>query len=173
DVRQSKSFIVSRDTKRDATPVRGARPTICVITAGHLSTCPRMLKVADALAVAGYRVRVVSARYIDWATRLDECLTAERSWEWTVVDHSRSTAPRMWLRSGVRLKLARLITRRLQTAHSPLPLVIRGWGRIHSELLTVALSESADLFYGGTGGGLSVAAIAGRRTGKPYALDLE
>jgi homoserine O-acetyltransferase len=42
-----------------------------------------------------------------------------------------------------------------------------------AELLQTALSDPADLFYGGTGGGLSVATMAGRRTGKPYALDLE
>ena len=32
---------------------------ICVVTAGHLSTSPRMLKAADALHAAGYHVRVV------------------------------------------------------------------------------------------------------------------
>jgi len=44
---------------------------ICVMTAGHLSTCPRMLKAADALAEAGYRVRVVSARHTGWAAASD------------------------------------------------------------------------------------------------------
>ena len=34
---------------------------VCVVTAGHLSTCPRKLKAADALHADGYVVRVVSA----------------------------------------------------------------------------------------------------------------
>ena len=47
------------------------KPRICVVTAGHLSTCPRMLKAADALAEAGYRVRVVSTQQTDWAAEAD------------------------------------------------------------------------------------------------------
>jgi len=132
-----------------------------------------MLKVADALAATGYRVRVVSARYIDWARRLDKDVRCTRTWEWDVVDHGRSTAPSMWLRSGVRFRAAGLLARALQPRHTPLLLVFNAWGRIHSELLKAALRGPADLFYGGTSGGLAVAAMAGRRTGKPYALDLE
>src|SRR5439155_6101128 len=92
---------------------------------------------------------------------------------WRVVDHGRFTAPSMWMGSGVRRHVARLLTRTLQPCRAPLPLVIQAWGRIHSELLRAALSGPADLFYGGTSGGLSVAAMAGRHAGKPYALDLE
>jgi hypothetical protein len=33
-----------------------------------------MLKAADALAAEGYAVRVVSARFMDWATEADEGL---------------------------------------------------------------------------------------------------
>ena len=36
------------------------RARITVVTSGHLSTCPRMLKSADALAEAGYNVHVVA-----------------------------------------------------------------------------------------------------------------
>ena len=36
---------------------------ITVVTAGHLSTCPRMLKSADALAADGYDVRVVATHH--------------------------------------------------------------------------------------------------------------
>src|SRR5206468_8520292 len=64
---------------------------ICIVTAGHLSTCPRMLKAADALAAAGHRVRVVSARYIDWAVAADLEVGRSRpgSWAWTMVDAGR------------------------------------------------------------------------------------
>ena len=44
---------------------------ICILTLAHLSTSPRMLKAADALAAAGHRVRLVSLRYLDWATATD------------------------------------------------------------------------------------------------------
>jgi transketolase len=55
---------------------------ICIVTAGHLSTCPRMLKAADALAEAGYRVRVVSVRHTQWATEADRDVRRRRTGAW-------------------------------------------------------------------------------------------
>ena len=46
-------------------------------------------------------------------------------------------------------------------------------GRAAYELLKLALAEPADLFYAGTCGGLAIAALAARKTGKMYGLDLE
>ena len=65
---------------------------ICVVTAGHLSTCPRMLKAADALHAAGYAVRVVSANHTPWAQAADREVVRSRGWKWTVVDYARETA---------------------------------------------------------------------------------
>jgi len=45
---------------------------ICLVTPGHLSTNPRLVKEADALAAAGYEVSVVSARFIHWADEADD-----------------------------------------------------------------------------------------------------
>jgi hypothetical protein len=47
------------------------------------------------------------------------------------------------------------------------------YGRAAHDLVRLALAEPADLYYAGTSGGLAVAALAARQTGKPYALDLE
>src|SRR5215470_3405633 len=94
---------------------------VCVVTAGHLSTCPRMLKAADALAGAGYSVRIVSARYIAWATDADVeiCRTRAKTWDWTVVDYSRATAPGIYLRSGLRFRGFQLLAKALEPAHCP------------------------------------------------------
>jgi hypothetical protein len=43
------------------------KPRVALVTAGHLSTCPRMLKAADALAGEGYEVIVVSTSSTAWA----------------------------------------------------------------------------------------------------------
>jgi len=56
-------------------------PRIVVATAGHLSTTPRMLKAADALHEAGYRVRVVSANHTPWAHAADHAVIASRGWQ--------------------------------------------------------------------------------------------
>ena len=56
----------------DAKPVRHSTARhICLVTPGHLSTNPRLVKEADALAAAGYEVSVVSARFIQWADAAD------------------------------------------------------------------------------------------------------
>src|SRR5205085_6377390 len=53
---------------------------ITVVTGGHLSTSPRMLKAADAFSAAGYRVRVVCVRHTAWASDADRTVMANRSW---------------------------------------------------------------------------------------------
>jgi len=55
---------------------------ICVITSGHLATCPRMLKAADTLAAAGHSVRLVSTRHVDWAVAADADVRQRRPGAW-------------------------------------------------------------------------------------------
>lgn len=146
---------------------------ICVVTAGHLSTCPRMLKAADALAGAGYQVRVVSTRHVPWATVTDGDLRKSRSWDWNVVDYDSKSAPLTYLRSGVRYRVANKLAKSYKPSRLPLQLTARAYSRVHTELLREALSEFADLFYGGTTGALAAIAMAGLKAKVPYALDLE
>ena len=145
------------------------------MTAGHLSTCPRMLKAADALTGAGYQVRVVSTRSTEWATAADADVRRARNanWEWAVVDYHRHSGRRTYLRSGLRFRAARAYVNRFGSGRCPLALAVRAYGRVHSELLRTALARPADLFYGGTGAALAAVAFAARRAHVPYALDLE
>jgi hypothetical protein len=148
---------------------------ICVITAGHLATCPRMLKAADTLAAAGHSVRLVSTRHVDWAVAADADVRQRRpgAWKWMEVDYSRATAPLARLRGGARYRVARRLAALAGPERAPMALVLRGYARTHPELVRAALSEPADLFYGGTTGALGAAAEAGWRAGVPFALDLE
>lgn len=145
------------------------------MTAGQLSTCPRMLKAADALAEAGYRVRLVSARHTDWADETDRDDRGRRSaaWDWTAVDHRRESSPLRYAWSGARRRGALTLARALGPRRAPLAVAIRAYSREHSGLVAAALSEPADLFYGGTTGALAAAAEAGLRAGAPFGLDLE
>lgn len=148
---------------------------ICVVTSGHLSTSPRMLKAADALAAAGYRVRVVSTNHVSWARVTDEEVRRLRSasWEWAVVAYDRRHAAASYLRSGVRQKLARWLAKLLASRRCPHAVAARAFSRVHSELVRAALAWPADLYYGGTTGALAAIAEVGRRAGRPYAIDLE
>src|SRR2546425_11675851 len=140
-------------------------PRITIVTAGHLSSCPRMLKAADAVFNAGYRVRVVSARHTPWASQADLTVRATRRWDWTVVDYDRSTARRRQLLTGVRFHMARAAAKSIGPARVPLPIAIRAYSRAHDELIRAIASEPADFVYGGTTGALAAAAEAGREAG--------
>ena len=145
---------------------------VTIVTAGHLATCPRMLKAADALDEAGYAVRVVSANFMPWAAGADRLVRARRRWRSTVVDYQRDTAAARWLMTGARFRAAQAATSAFG-ARRPRALVINAFSRIHRELVNAILSEDADLVYGGTAGAIAAVAEAGRRMGRPFAVDFE
>jgi glycosyltransferase involved in cell wall biosynthesis len=149
------------------------KPRVCVVTAGHLSTCPRMLKAADALHDAGYRVRVVSTRHVSWAWQTDLSVRDRRPWAWQVVDYDRATARRKQLSSGVRFRGAQAAAVAAGPVRVPLAIAIRGYSRMHDELVSAIASEPADFVYGGTTGALAAVAGGARRLGVRFGLDLE
>ena len=144
---------------------------ICVITAGHLATCPRMVKAADALAEAGHSVRIVSTQFLDWAAEADSAMSEGRAWR--VVDYRRRTAPVDYWRTRFEFHAARRWVRFMGAHRASLTTLAMANGRAARNLLKLALAEPADLFYAGTCGGLAIAALAARRTGVPYGVDLE
>ncbi|MEZ5353430.1 MAG: hypothetical protein R2762_12405 [Bryobacteraceae bacterium] len=146
---------------------------VCVVTAGHLSTCPRAVRIADALSEGGYAVRVVSARFLDWADAADIEIRRSRHWEWQTVDYRRDHARIAYLKSGLRWRGSQRATRWVGPDTAPSWLIRRAYGRVGPELLRAAASESADLYFGCSNGGLLPAADAARLERAPYALDLE
>ncbi len=148
-------------------------PRVCIVTAGHMATCPRMLKTADALHGAGYDVRVVSASHTPWAIEADKKLRATRSWRWTVVDYSRATARFRYIKTGARGRIAQALTRTIGPSRAPAPILVRAYSRAHDELVRAIAAEPVDFVYGGTTGALAAVAEAADRLGVPYGLDLE
>jgi glycosyltransferase involved in cell wall biosynthesis len=146
---------------------------ITVVTSGHLSTCPRMLKAADALSRDGHIVRVVATRHEPWATEADVDVRSRRVWRVTTVDYRRGPSGSTYWRSGLRYRAARAAAQAVGPAHTPFPVVARAFGRVHTELVDAATSEATDLIYGGTTGALAAVAEAARRLGVPYGIDLE
>src|SRR5215467_2599201 len=146
---------------------------VCVVTAGHLSTCPRMLKAADALAGAGYDVRVVSTNHTPWAKMTDRQVLATRTWASTVVDYDHDTARVTQMATGVRFRSARAASTALGADRVPMPVAIRAYSRIHDELVRAVSAEPADFVYGGTTGALAAVAEAATRLRVPYGIDFE
>ena len=146
---------------------------ITVVTAGHVSACPRMLKAADALACAGYRVRVVSTKSTPWATAADSTIRETRRWDWTVVDYDHATGTALRVKSGVRFRAMQAIANVVGPAHVPMPIAIRAYSRLHDEIVRAVVAEPADVIYGGTTGALAAVAESAARLGVPYGVDFE
>ena len=53
---------------------------VCLIGPGHVASNPRLVKEADALHAAGFRVRVVSGTSHPLVEPLDQALLASRPW---------------------------------------------------------------------------------------------
>jgi glycosyltransferase involved in cell wall biosynthesis len=146
---------------------------ICILTAGHLTTSPRMLKSADALSEAGHDVRVVATRHMAWAAEADATVRRTRPWPCTVVDYDRATGRGLYVISGARRRVAIAVASWLSPARTPMPLVYRAYSRVHSELVRAAMAEPVDFLYGGTTGAVGAAAVAAERMQVPYAVDFE
>ena len=59
--------------------------TVCLVSPGHVATNPRLVKEADALCAAGFRVRVVAADYWPAFRPLDDAVLAGAPWEFRKV----------------------------------------------------------------------------------------
>jgi glycosyltransferase involved in cell wall biosynthesis len=156
----------------DVSALAGLR--VCILTRGHLATCPRMVKAADALAGAGCAVHVVSCSYVDWAVREDRSIRSRTDgvWEWTAVDWHRSSAPLRYYATGARQRAGMWVARVLSPDRVPTTVLRAARGRSSSEMVAAALARPVDVVYGG-GGALAEAAEVARRAGVWYALDLE
>jgi hypothetical protein len=141
--------------------------TICLITPGHVSSTPRLVKEADALAAAGYRVQVVAGNHHPPAALLDASLLSQARWTYTLV-RTGGALPRLVrkvLRKSAQLAVAAGVASETMAAVAH-----------HADTLRfarIAASLPADLYVGHCLAGLSAAAFAARRRGVPYGFDFE
>jgi glycosyltransferase involved in cell wall biosynthesis len=146
---------------------------ITVVTAGHVSACPRMLKAADALTCAGYRVHVVSVNNTAWMTAADDAVKATRRWTWSVVDYDAVTGSELRWKTGARFKAMQAIAKALGPERAPIGVAIRAYSRAHDEIVRAVTAEPADFIYGGSTGALAAVACAAAALGVPYGIDFE
>ncbi len=132
-----------------------------------------MVKAANALQEDGHTVRLVSAQFLDWAADADRAIEKAEGISWSTVDYRRDQSRAKYVATGLRHHAAHKWVHLVGVGRSSLAALAAANGRASHELLKIALAEPADLFYGGASGGLAVAALASRRAGAPYGLDLE
>lgn len=143
-------------------------PLICLITQGHLASTPRLLKEADALVGAGYRVHVVAGRFYEPVDPLDREVLAAARWAHTIVDYRRG--PAVFMR-----KLLRRAARKL-VRHAPFAGVNFAARAHHAESLhlgAVAARIPASLYIGHCLAALPAAAFAANQRGAPCGFDAE
>ena len=143
---------------------------ICLISPGHLSTNPRLVKEADALQSAGHDVQVIAADYVGWARRADEEF-ANRSWRLAARVPFGPDAPAT--RRGLHWARRRA-ARALWSAGLRRDGILRAaWHPIGPELARAAKRVEADLYVAHYPAALPAAAHAAAARGARYAFDAE
>ncbi|MDB5594722.1 MAG: hypothetical protein JWM36_1683 [Hyphomicrobiales bacterium] len=143
---------------------------ICLITPGHLSTNPRIVKEADALSEAGHEVRVIAAEYATWARDADAEFEG-RPW---LAKESLMFGPGapffVRLNQVARQRIAQFLVRlgwrgdRIDCA---------AFHPVAPALRQAALRTPADLYIAHYVAALPAAAAAAARHGARYAFDAE
>jgi glycosyltransferase involved in cell wall biosynthesis len=143
---------------------------IVLLTPGHLSTNPRLVKEADALAEAGHDVSVIAAEFITWARQADRSF-ASRPWK---VGQTLPFGPFAPLPQRVVHYTRWLLARVMIKAGIDQQAIIRtAWHPIAPDLVAAAQRHRASLYIAHYPAALPAAAIAARNYGTQYAFDAE
>lgn len=116
---------------------------IIILSGIQLSTNPRVVKEADALAAAGYDVVVLGATLNPALAARDRALVAGRSWKYEVLLDAAGNGIRnasKWFYARARLRVWRELRRRIGVSG------FRQLGYAGREMLSYCLVHSADLY---------------------------
>ena len=127
---------------------------VCLISPGHVASNPRLVKEADALTSAGYRVNVVAGDYMAAVQSLDSALLSTVLWKCTQVS--------LGTRSGYRLRRLRQEVSRYIARRGFLSPLLATWAHspISYRLGKVAARKPADLYIAHCLAALPAAAYA-------------
>lgn len=143
---------------------------ICLISPGHLTSNPRLVKEADALTEAGHQLTVISG----WSFpphQAEDRRFENRPWaQHHRVAFGALAAPHRRLWQRLRQRLARGLFR--LGAHGP-AVAIRAWHPAGPDLIRAARGVRADLYIAHYPAALPAAALAARAHGGRYAFDAE
>ncbi len=143
--------------------VSTAKPRISIITPGQIGSNPRVVKEADELHAAGYRVTLIASRL---SGKLELPSFEDIPWRFKLIDlRSRSR----WRR----VRAEQLLFRRLAQAFGHRKLLEFGQNALVRPLMRLALQTPADLYIAHYPSALPAAAAAAERYGRQFAYDAE
>lgn len=144
--------------------------TICLVSPGHLSTNPRLVKEAQALQQAGFETKIIHGRYQKWSADADRDIERRlgnvASVPFGPIEASRLTYVRQTL---VRKGAESFVRAGLDVA----PFLEAGHSPILPDLVRETCSKAADLYIAHYVAALPAVARAARKFGVPYAFDAE
>ncbi|RJP28126.1 MAG: hypothetical protein C4533_06540 [Candidatus Omnitrophota bacterium] len=146
--------------------------SICIITPDYISLAPRVIKEADSLVQAGYKVNVVFSQGNLRGPRIfDEKIIAEKRWDCKTIGWSPSVKgeKRLFWKSRLRSKFLKTLPSFFWSFDS---FAEQAEGRVYNELLKSAISVSADIYIGHYPTGLALAANAAYVHGAKFGYDI-
>lgn len=145
-----------------------AAPKVCLLTAGHVASTPRLVREAEALCDAGYAVHVVAGRNFRPADGLDGALLRHARWTLTRLDSLNGPAAAT---RKLQQRLARRLILRAPFATPRLAALVQYAGSLAQAKIAARLR--ADLYLGHQLAGLAMAAFAAREANAHAAFDIE
>jgi hypothetical protein len=144
------------------------RARICLVTPGHLSSTPRLVKEANALHAAGADVRVVACDHYATVRPLDDSILAGSAWRSDRLP--LEVRPAYFLRRLTQKFARRLIAR----IDRPTPRLALWAHQPHAfQLAAAAAREPADLYLGHCVAGLAAAGLAAQHRRALLGFDAE
>lgn len=144
--------------------------TICLITNGHISTDPRIVKEADVLQEAGYRTIVIGTQYIPSLIKYDQLLVQSRVWAFKKLLWTKEDASILYLKT----RLCHYFFRILPSMLWPfLNIGEKALGRMTSQLTRQVNLVKADLYIAHNLAALPVAAKAANKYNAKLGFDAE
>jgi glycosyltransferase involved in cell wall biosynthesis len=143
------------------------RRSVCIVSPGHVASNPRVVKEADALHGAGYRVTVIAGNETAFVRPFDEEIIARVPW--TVVRASVASPS-----ARVASRAAKAVARAWRPrATVPLWLAVAAYNAQTSGLTTAACAVPAELYIAHYVAALPAAAAAAQLHGAALGYDAE
>ncbi|MBE7177804.1 MAG: glycosyltransferase family 4 protein [Mucilaginibacter polytrichastri] len=146
---------------------------ICLITPGHISSNPRLVKEAKALSANGFRIHIVFTQYLQNLISYDEeILTSNADWEYSVIDWTGKSLSSKILRnsSGLRQRFYNALFALFPNNPHILALISNRHNRLQCRQ---AVAAAADLYIAHNLGALPVAVYAAKKNGVKSGFDAE
>lgn len=143
---------------------------ICLITPGHISSNPRLIKEGKALSDNGYEVSIIAGQNIIKLREFDKKIVDENpNWHFIPIDHTNTSFLKKLKRAKISLRhrIGKFLWFKLKKKP------VAALARIMPEQLRVAKRVNADLYIAHNLAALPVAALASKHNHKAYAFDAE